>query len=216
MDSQTPTRATHSYSMTKKSRWTKRARVLQSFLEWLRSSKDTTAGSFTVLEGNNIYWFRQSTLMKFLVQGPQPLEEVGQLTVVPSCFTWNAWTIMQRTQKGIACSLLYGLIKYDMNIPTANVKGLTNSASMKRYSGWFLSNLLKEVEIRPEASCKTACILNVGLDEIDFSEGPASTLGFIDKLCQIRQVHKTYVSNYQEPALKRPTVSPALKFQDLT
>ena len=86
---------------------------------------------------------------------------------------------MQRSQKGIACSLLYELFEHDMDIATAIVKELPHLAPKKRYSDWRMSDLLKALEIALKTSWWTTCIFIDGLNEIDYSEGPASTLGFM-------------------------------------
>ncbi|KAK4152968.1 hypothetical protein C8A00DRAFT_34300 [Chaetomidium leptoderma] len=187
-----------------------RAKSSESFLRWLHS------------EGPALYWISgkagsgKSTLMKFLVDNPQTEAGLGDFTII-SHFVWMAGQPMERSIRGIACSLLRQLLQDDPGVSALVLNMIPRSRRNKFSADWSVNDLEAALMLALAASPKPVCVFLNGLDEIDPLEEQDKALNLVDKLSSRVSRLRICVSSRPEPIFQRRLGNfPALRLQDLT
>lgn len=184
-----------------------------SFPQWLRSD-------------NPIYWIcgkagsGKSTLVSFLIHNvktKQLLSERDSRTVLISAFIWSAGSPMQRSEKGLLCSLLHEIIS---KIPALCQPLLSSGKFHEKFSNgdWSRTELRGVLLTSIQSIEQPLCIIIDGLDEIDRAD-PAEAYNLLRLISDLRSIPnvKLCVSSRPEPLFERNfSQCSHLRVQDLT
>ncbi|KAF4970997.1 hypothetical protein FSARC_2100 [Fusarium sarcochroum] len=151
-----------------------RRRYWDSFEHWLVSDQQT-------------YWVSgkpgsgKSTLMKFLSSNPRTLESLGRWhegTIILSHSFWKPGSVMQRSFKGLLCSLLYQLLDKDTNSfgLLRDMIATSHRASPSDWDQRELHNILYEYR---EQSLQPVCVFIDALDEAAPGQDTLDLLEFV-------------------------------------
>lgn len=185
--------------------------VWSSFTDWLQSSLTT-------------YWIMgkpgsgKSTLAKFILSEPRTkmlLEKWRRDAILASHYFWRPGALMQRSVKGMLCSIIYQLV---LAIPDAmkyvlvNVDRLSQKHDSTDWSAqeleWLCSGLI-------EHSSRPLCLLIDGLDECCPKDQHQYPLEILDSFKSDNV--KIIASSRNEPVFERRfRHEPQLRMQDLT
>lgn len=185
--------------------------VWSSFTDWLQSDL-------------SIYWIMgkpgsgKSTLAKFILSEPRmiaALEKWRPGAILVSHFFWRPGALLQRSIKGMLCSIIYQLM---LSLPSAVEYALANVAGLSQKDGdtdWSVSEL-QELCLGLMRNCgKPLCLFIDGLDEC----GPEDEhQRLLDDLERFRLPNvKIIASSRNEPVFEeRFRHEPQLRVQDLT
>lgn len=184
-----------------------------NFVKWLRGNDC------------NLYWVSgkpgsgKSTLMKFIERSEDTIkimEEHHSNPRILSHFIWKPGRPMQRSLKGVVCSLLHQVLESDrqsyINL-LARFPRLRNKGSDTDWTHEELQSVL--LSLLPNCSQRYLILLD-GLDEMTFSvDGEAPLLYLLDDLLTHQSI-KLCVSSRPEPVFQRYlSKHPMLKMQDL-
>lgn len=187
------------------------------FLDWLRSLHQP------------LFWISgkprsgKSTLVKFLLDDHRTRANfevnLPHATII-SHFFWLPGNAMDRSTKGMLCSLNHQLLSNSNNnnnysnvfhhptFPSIKLKDNPSDWSIKELQDIFVYLLRK--------SARPILIFLDGLDEIDPSDGPFFLLSLLDTVCKIPGV-KVYTSSRPEPTLQQYfNMTPSFRVQDFT
>lgn len=187
-----------------------------SFNDWLQ-------------QGQKIYWINgkagsgKSTLMKFIVEEERTNQALKiwsaeKPCIVLSFYFWLSGSKLQRSMKGLLCSLLHQICLKNKNVlERVYISGeaMTRKRTTSDWSLKELRDLLNSV-IELTAHEGNICIFLDGVDEFDQDENVLDLLGIIEGLLKFRGV-KFCVSSRPEVYLeKRLSQYSKLRLQDLT
>ncbi|KAJ6256416.1 hypothetical protein Dda_8917 [Drechslerella dactyloides] len=194
------------------------------FRSWIRSNQTSA----------NLFWISgkagagKSTLMKFLINAPRTLEILEKThhsqVIILSHFFLLLGSPMQRTKKGMLCTLLYRLLgrmlgdDNDATIVRRVFCMSTNPSNATSYTDWtdqaLEAILCKALDLVGSTRC--VCICVDAIDEFDPDCGPQDVLGLLLKLQGISGV-RLIVSGRPEEALKKELgFFPHISLQNLT
>lgn len=185
--------------------------VWSSFTDWLQSDL-------------NIYWIMgkpgsgKSTLAKFILSEPRTKIALGKWrpgAIIASHYFWRPGALLQRSIKGMLCSLLYQLV---LSLPDAfeytsdNVTGLDQKDAD---TDWSVPEL-QQLSLGLIRHCdKPLCLFVDGLDECGPDDSHQRLLEVLETI-SLPNV-KLIVSSRNEPVFeKRFRHEPQLRMQDLT
>lgn len=185
--------------------------VWDSFTDWLQSDLD-------------FYWIMgkpgsgKSTLAKFILSEPRTTIALGKWrpgAIIASHYFWRPGTILQRSIKGMLCSIIYQLVNF---IPDAVEYASTNVAGLSHKDGdtdWSVPDLQQLCSGLIEHWGKPLCLLIDGLDECGPEDDQQKLL---DTLEGIRLPNvKIIASSRNEPIFEKHfRHEPQLRMQDLT
>ncbi|KAK4219487.1 hypothetical protein QBC37DRAFT_136616 [Rhypophila decipiens] len=164
----------------------------------------------------------KSTLVKFLVDDPRTRDgltsyECGARDVVIlSHFIWSAGQAMERSVRGMLCSLIYQLI--DENGPMSDrvLERFPQTKAKDSCSDWSEKELRNVLHFLLGDSRKAFCFFIDGLDEISETDGQPKLIELIREM-RAGSNMKMCVSSRPEPILKKHLgVFPMIRMQDLT
>jgi hypothetical protein len=184
-----------------------------SFSDWLQNDSP-------------IYWISgkpgsgKSTLMRFLIHSPwtrEMMEQREEHSKTIAAFIWAAGSLMQRSLKGLLCTLLYGLIiQAPQLIHDTSLKQFTGNK--RAYGDWSIQELEHTFSGLVRNQSQSLLVFIDGLDEIEptISEGQRNLLELIKRLSTLPKI-KICVASRPEPLLdSRLRGHPHLRLQNLT
>lgn len=185
-----------------------------SFSNWLKST-------------DTIYWINgkpgcgKSTMVKYILAESQ-IQATKQCLDVwsPGCllishYFWRPGNPMQRSIKGMLCSLLYQLLD---NSESALARVLASAAgpSMKTdVTDWSPGELQSALQRTLESYDCSICMFIDGLDEV-YPDEPTSLLDMIRELSIAGKTKMCLASRPEPPLQRRLYDMPQLRLQDLT
>ncbi|KAF7514020.1 hypothetical protein GJ744_006634 [Endocarpon pusillum] len=206
--------------------------VFDDILPRRRYGKERQWDSFSnwLTSGTGIYWIQgkagsgKSTLMKHLWQHDETRELLNdwcstkKLVIVPFEF-WLSGSPMQRSLRGILCSLLYQVLyEHKESLPgfiEPSSKLLVGKKSPQDWSPRELCTFL-QTTVHHLAPTSAFCFFLNGLDELDKSEDPYELLNLINTLISEVNVKACVSSRPEQIYCDEFRWSPSLKLQDLT
>ncbi|KAK1758901.1 hypothetical protein QBC47DRAFT_409715 [Echria macrotheca] len=182
---------------------------------------------FLASPSERIFWISgkagsgKSTLMKFLIDS----DEAGMVirTVIPdaviiSHFFWLAGQPMQRTIKGLLCSLLLAYLQQNRLGCSKILQRFPRVHSKESLSDWSNRDLEDVLFFALQDHPHGVCMFIDGLDEVDPSDGQPELLSLVQRLRGLNHDNlKLVVSSRPEPVLKKYLEQHRLlRVQDLT
>ncbi|PQE04625.1 hypothetical protein CJF30_00004429 [Rutstroemia sp. NJR-2017a BBW] len=169
-----------------------------------------------------IYWISgkpgsgKSTLMKFIVNDSRTKDLLKPGTLLLRHYLWMPGGEMQRSIKGILCTLLYQLLCTEKSLVGGLLSELNASYSIDSNADWTVP-ILKRSLIASLRSCpRPVCLFLDGLDEISSADGPHDLLDLIRELSGIAGL-KICLASRSDPIFKGEySRHPNLKLHDLT
>ncbi|KAF3016413.1 hypothetical protein E8E14_002767 [Neopestalotiopsis sp. 37M] len=182
-----------------------------SFSNWLRST-------------DVFYWISgkpgsgKTTLVKFIAQHPstEVLLNIWQpRPLIISHFLWRPGTLLQRSIKGMLCSLLHQLLQDSSRILDCALSSFPYLRTKDADTDWSVEEL-RTLCLRVISTYeRPVCLFLDGLDEVDIQDGVVHLLDLVHELSQSRNI-KICLSSRPEPLLqKRLSGYPQLRLQDL-
>lgn len=163
----------------------------------------------------------KSTLLKFLLEDERTrthLETVHPRILIVSHFFWMAGQLMERSIKGLLCTLLYQLLETTpiKHLESLQLPGSLHNRSRNSHSDWSVKDLKTALCYMLRSTTSLVCIFLDALDECDPADGPFNLLDLIHDWCRIPNV-KICTSSRPEPIFQqRLGQGPMLRVQDLT
>ena len=193
--------------------------------EWMFDEDlETTRDVFQVWlkDEEAVFWINgkagsgKSTLMKFLANHSKTRQLLAQRTekkvVIVSHFFWLAGSSMQKSLKGLLCSLVYQILQGDPTI----LDRIRLSGSKRYFSDWSepeLQDLFRTVVNNLSCSC---CIFLDGLDEFNEVDEIERLLDLLEKVAANNRL-KFCLSSRPEIAIERRLSRyKQVRLQDLT
>lgn len=189
--------------------------VSVGFVEWLTSVNEP------------LFWISgkpgsgKSTLMKFLLHDHRTrkhLELAYPGALMISHFFWLAGQEMERSIRGLLCSLLYQLVseREEVNIDIVRQLGSSKAKSKEVYTDWSTKEL-RETLLHVFASSSVPVLISLdGLDEVDPFDGPFALLELFNDICTLPNM-KVCASSRPEAIFNRQlSIRPSFRVQDLT
>ncbi|RYC90544.1 hypothetical protein BFJ63_vAg6606 [Fusarium oxysporum f. sp. narcissi] len=170
-----------------------------------------------------IYWISgkpgsgKSTLMKFLLSDSRTLaalEKWHEDVVIVSHFFWKPGSSMQKSFKGLICSIAYQLLSHDPNL-IGYLHDTTATFRKSSPSDWDQDQLCKSLYSYQDQTSQTICIFVDALDEARPGQDTLDTLQFIKSMVSPKT--KICVSSRPEPLFKHQfSRYPHLQMHELT
>ncbi|KAM7215819.1 hypothetical protein V8F06_008760 [Rhypophila decipiens] len=164
----------------------------------------------------------KSTFVKFLVDDPRTRDGLTSYecsardVVILSHFIWGAGQAMERSVRGMLCSLIYQLI--DENDPMGDkvLKNFPKTKAKDSCSDWSEKELRNVLGFLLGDSSKAFCFFIDGLDEISETDGQLKLMELIREM-RAGSNMKMCISSRPEPILKKHLgLFPTVRMQDLT
>jgi hypothetical protein len=184
-----------------------------TFATWLKSSE------------SRLFWISgkpgsgKSTLVKFLVQNTRVrhvLEAVAPNSHVLSHFLWAAGSPIERSMKGIFCSLLYQLLSEDPNLTSSLAERFPGTRRKDTNHDWSEAEAKDAFLFALGSTSRATCIFLDGLDELDRSTTQVDLHYLVNRLQELPRV-KICISSRPEKGFQQIFVSvPSVRVQDLT
>ncbi|KAL8849090.1 MAG: hypothetical protein Q9221_005934 [Calogaya cf. arnoldii] len=185
-----------------------------SFSEWLKAD-------------SHVYWINgkagsgKSTLMRFLVGDPRTREILAQWSLdqpplIMEFYFWLSGTEMQRSLKGLLCSILHQLFHENDSLVK---KLLHNNPSLlsKRNPGDWSKKELRSILMRSvDLLHRPLCVFLDGLDEYKQDDDIDQLLNLIDDISASRTTKFCVSSRPEHYLAKRMSAYKQLRLQDLT
>ncbi|ETS80322.1 hypothetical protein PFICI_07851 [Pestalotiopsis fici W106-1] len=182
-----------------------------SFSNWLRST-------------DTIYWISgkpgagKTTLVKFIINHPdtQTFLKVWQPSpLIVSHFLWRPGTELQRSIKGLLCSLVQQLLENSTTVLDSILQCVPR-VNMKDTDTDWSAEELRLLCLRVLSTYdRPICLFLDGLDEVDSRDGVVRLLNLVDEVAESANI-KICLSSRPEPLLQRRlSIYPSLRLQDL-
>ncbi|KAH7041571.1 uncharacterized protein B0I36DRAFT_345160 [Microdochium trichocladiopsis] len=179
-------------------------------------------------EDQRIFWISgnagtgKSTLIQYLLRNIHNIALSGSSNVdteqplVLSAFIWAAGDEMQRSIKGLLCTLLHQCLTHDLTL-AATISQTLSFSRKKTPFDWSERELRQALESVLHRRAKSTYIFVDGLDEISQRDGSAARVVSILSSLQEHQRLKVCVSSRPEPFFERSFQQyPHLRLQILT
>lgn len=182
-----------------------------SFSNWLKST-------------DTVYWISgkpgsgKSTLVKYILADPQTqqcLDSWAPGCLLISHYFWRPGSPMQRSIKGLFCSLLFQLLENSETALGKLIQSVSVSSTKGDVTDWSLEELRSTVLSTMEAYDRPICVFLDGLDEL-YPEQPPNLLDIIRKLSAAGKTKMCLASRPEPPLQRRLYNMPQLRLQDLT
>ncbi|KAF7507899.1 hypothetical protein GJ744_009933 [Endocarpon pusillum] len=197
--------------------------------EWVFKAKDSDVGSSfrTWIQSDKpVFWISgkpgsgKSTLMKYLSSDVPALERLstGLLNcVVYSYFIWNSGSKIERSLRGMYCSLLHQIFKKTPKIADRTLQKHPELLDHNSLSDWEMMELSGLLNSVLRLHRQPICLFIDGLDEIDAQENPLDLVEIIQGISAGDKVLKLCISSRPEPVWNASLNNlPSLRLQDLT
>lgn len=185
-----------------------------SFSNWLKST-------------DTVYWISgkpgsgKSTMVKYILAKPQ-IEVTKQCLNVwsPGCliishYFWRPGNPMQRSIKGLFCSLLHQLLGNNESALARALASDTGPSMKTDVTDWSLEELQSTLLRTVEGYDHPICIFLDGLDEV-YPDQPTALLDMIMKFPMAGKTKMCLASRAEPPLQRRLYDMPQLRLQDLT
>lgn len=182
-----------------------------SFSNWLKST-------------DTVYWISgkpgsgKSTLVKYILSDPQTqqcLDIWAPGCLLISHYFWRPGSPMQRSIKGLFCSLLFQLLENSETALGKVIQSASGSSTKRDVTDWSLEELKSTVLSTVEVYDRPVCVFLDGLDEL-YPEQPPNLLDIIRKLSAAGKTKMCLASRPEPPLQRRLYNMPQLRLQDLT
>ncbi|KAF3009659.1 hypothetical protein E8E13_007930 [Curvularia kusanoi] len=184
-----------------------------NFVEWLENTAP-------------IFWISgkpgsgKSTLIRFLLSSDRTIDILRKSkpgAQIIASFIWSAGTPLQRSIKGLLCTILHSLISKVPSVLEAMATD-THIWDKKSHGDWSTKELERTFCALVSYRDLPACLFIDGLDEIDsgLSDGQSRLLELMGRLQTLKGI-KICLSSRPEPELQHALSGyPSLRLQDLT
>ncbi|KAK3689216.1 hypothetical protein B0T22DRAFT_367154, partial [Podospora appendiculata] len=183
-----------------------------SFPNWLQSD-------------GKLYWVSgkagagKSTLMSFLIHNTRThgsLQRWRSSTRIIAHFLWSSGRPLQKSTKGILCSLLHQLLSCDEEGLDSTLQKFPASHAKDDDTDWSEAELEAALVHAISTVSHATCVFIDGLDEIIPSDGPFKIIELVSRLQDAHNI-KLCISSRPEPAFETQfSQLPKLRLQDLT
>ncbi|KAL8875550.1 MAG: hypothetical protein Q9198_006109, partial [Flavoplaca austrocitrina] len=198
---------------------------------WIFEDDDTTRpwNSFShwLREGTDVYWINgkagsgKSTLVKFLIEDPRTKELFGHSTpghepFLIRFYLWLSGTIMQRSLKGLLCSMLYQIFHESWQVVEDLLLENTSFLSKRVPGDWSKQELQTTLLRSIEKLNRPLCIFLDGLDEFDQDNDVDQLLNLVEDISRSKMTKICVSSRPEHYIEKRLSGYKQLRLQDLT
>ncbi len=185
-----------------------------NFSEWLKA-------------GSHVYWINgkagsgKSTLMRFLIDDPRTRDLLAQWSpsqqpLIVKFYFWLSGTEMQRSLKGLLCSILHQLFHEDESLLEKLLQDDPGLLSKRNPGDWSKKELRLVLMRSIDLLDCPLCVFLDGLDEYNQDNDMDQLLDLVDKI-SMQGITKLCVSSRLEHYLeKRMSRYKQLRLQDLT
>ncbi|KAL8650778.1 MAG: hypothetical protein Q9226_005002 [Calogaya cf. arnoldii] len=185
-------------------------------------------GSFTrwLEGGDRMYWIQgkagsgKSTLMKFVANDPRTRDLLGQSsphnkTLTARFYFWLSGSKLQRSLKGLLCSLCRQIILEDSTIfdTISTEKTVLTKRNINDWSEKELQGLLMRLI---DVSTSPICMFLDGLDEFDQGDNMDNLIDLIETLSLHDRVKLCVSSRPENQIVKRMSKYSQIRLQDMT
>ncbi|KAI8626180.1 hypothetical protein F5Y19DRAFT_229340 [Xylariaceae sp. FL1651] len=183
-----------------------------NFSDWLKSE-------------SKLYWISgkpgsgKSTLVKFILGNPLTREALDiwkPNTTILSYFFWKPGSRMQKSIKGLLCSLLYQALSEDQDALNVLLSSTPSLASKDDNTDWSFEELMTESIRYFSSTSRPFCIFIDGLDEISNEDGATALMKAINDIGTLPYI-KICVASRPEPRFEKLLYNrQRLRLHDLT
>lgn len=182
-----------------------------SFSNWLKST-------------DTVYWINgkpgsgKSTMVKYILADQklrQCLNDWSPGCLLISHYFWRPGNPMQRSIKGLYCSLLYQLLKISERVLARVLASATGITTKTEVTDWSVEELQSILLSIVELYDRPICIFLDGLDEV-YPDQPTTLLEMIMKFSIAGKIKMCLASRPEPPLQRRLYDMPQLRLQDLT
>ncbi|KAI4271810.1 MAG: hypothetical protein LQ337_005731 [Flavoplaca oasis] len=180
------------------------------------------------LQGNDrLYWINgkpgsgKSTLMKFLANNPRTRDllaqwSFGKSPLIVGFYFWLSGSELQRSFKGLLCSIIHQLVYEDKQLVTKLLHGNTGLLSKRNTGDWSKQELQKILTQTINLLDNPLCIFLDGLDEFDQKDDIDQLLNLVEASFESAMTKFCISSRPENYITKRLGGYKQLRLQDLT
>ncbi|KAL8880292.1 MAG: hypothetical protein Q9192_008047, partial [Flavoplaca navasiana] len=180
------------------------------------------------LQGNDrLYWINgkpgsgKSTLMKFLANNPRTRDllaqwSFGKSPLIVRFYFWLSGSELQRSFKGLLCSIIHQLVYEDKQLVTKLLHRNTGLLSKRNTGDWSKQELQKILTQTINLLDHPLCIFLDGLDEFDQQDDIDQLLNLVEASFESAMIKFCISSRPENYITKRLSVYKQLRLQDLT
>jgi hypothetical protein len=197
--------------------------------EWIFKAKESDSRSTFrswMQSDEGIFWISgkagsgKSTLMKYLTSNVLAMQQLSTKLsdcIIYSYFIWNSGSKVERSLKGMFCSLIHQVLQNSSQMVDYVLQRHTIQSVHNSIHDWELIELRELLSSLLQLHCQPVCLFIDGLDEIDAEEDPLRLVEIIQNMRAKGKVHKICVSSRPEPVWNASLNRwPSLQLQDLT
>ncbi|KAK6079567.1 hypothetical protein SCUP234_05736 [Seiridium cupressi] len=185
----------------------------QGFCQWL-------------LNEQQLFWISgkagsgKSTLMRFLVDDGRTsvaLNRARPGNLMLHAFIWNPGTDMQKSEKGIMCTLLHQVLSADPRAAAKLLNSYAQNIQKLSHHDWSVRELRSTLKQAVTLLGRRVCVFVDGLDEAEKLQGDASSVLHLVEFLRTMTGSKLCVSSRPEPVFEKSLqYYPHMRLQDLT
>ncbi|KAI4236155.1 MAG: hypothetical protein LQ349_002726 [Xanthoria aureola] len=180
------------------------------------------------LQGNDrLYWINgkpgsgKSTLMKFLISSPRTQEllaqwSLGKSPLIVEFYFWLSGSELQRSFKGLLCSIIYKLVDADKQLVTKLLRRNAGLLSKRITGDWSKQELQRVLTQTINMLDRPLCIFLDGLDEFDQKVDIDQLLNLVEASFESAMIKFCISSRPENYITKRLGRYKQLRLQDLT
>ncbi|KAK6083921.1 hypothetical protein SCUP515_01617 [Seiridium cupressi] len=185
----------------------------QGFCQWL-------------LNEQQLFWISgkagsgKSTLMRFLVDDGRTSAALNRArpgNLMLHAFIWNPGTDMQKSEKGIMCTLLHQVLSADPRAAAKLLNSYAQNIQKLSHHDWSVRELRSTLKQAVTLLGRRVCVFVDGLDEAEKLQGDASSVLHLVEFLRTMTGSKLCVSSRPEPVFEKSLqYYPHMRLQDLT
>ncbi|KAL8976549.1 MAG: hypothetical protein Q9205_007460, partial [Flavoplaca limonia] len=180
------------------------------------------------LQGNDrLYWINgkpgsgKSTLMKFLINSPRTRDllaqwSLGKSPLIVGFYFWLSGSELQRSFKGLLCSIIHQLVHEDRQLVTKLLHRNTGLLSKRNTGDWSKQELQRILTQTINLLDHPLCIFLDGLDEFDQKDDIDQLLSLVETSFESAMIKFCKSSRPENYITKRLSGYKQLRLQDLT